>query len=142
MGGELVRLERWLLWLGRIVLAAIFAYAAVGKLADPQGFARALWNYRMFPDAVIPYMALGVPALELVVAAGILLPPLQRGASLIYLLLLVAFIISLGSAMARRLDVDCGCFGEGSSSVGPLLIVRNVALAAVAVWSYIRAGVK
>lgn len=132
------RWEPYILWLGRIVLAVLFLWAAWGKISDPQGFARALWNYRMIPDPVIPILAIGMPIFEALAAIAILLPPLQKGGSIVLLGLLGVFIVALGSALARGLDVDCGCFGEGSSTVSPLLIVRNVALGAVALWSFLR----
>jgi uncharacterized membrane protein YphA (DoxX/SURF4 family) len=132
------RWEPYILWLGRIVLAVLFLWAAWGKISDPQGFARALWNYRMIPDPVIPILAVGMPIFEALAAIAILLPPLQKGGSLVLLGLLGVFIVALGSALARGLDVDCGCFGEDSSTVSPLLIVRNVALGAVALWSFLR----
>lgn len=128
----------YILWLGRIVLAVIFLWAAWGKISDPQGFARAMWNYRMLPESVVPYLAIGMPLLEAVAAVAILLPPLSKGGSLAILGLLVVFIVGLTSAWARGLDVDCGCFGEGSSTVGPLLILRNLGLSAVAVWSFLK----
>jgi uncharacterized membrane protein YphA (DoxX/SURF4 family) len=124
--------------LGRLVLAGVFVWAAAGKITDPQGFARAIWNYRILPEAVVPVLAVGLPVLEIVAAAALLIPPLQKGGALILLGMLAVFIVALGSAMARGLDVDCGCFGEGSSTVGPMLIARNVALAAVAVWSFLK----
>jgi uncharacterized membrane protein YphA (DoxX/SURF4 family) len=132
------RWEPYILWLGRIVLAVLFLWAAWGKISDPQGFARALWNYRMIPEPVIPILAIGMPIFEALAAIAILLPPIQKGGSLVLLGLLGVFIVALGSALARGLDVDCGCFGEGSSTVSPLLIVRNVALGAVALWSFLR----
>jgi uncharacterized membrane protein YphA (DoxX/SURF4 family) len=130
---------RWylaLVWLGRIALAVIFIMAAVPKLADPQAFAHALYNYKMLPEVVIPFLALGMPMLEAVISIAILVPRLQKGASLIFLILLLVFIYAVGSAWARGLDVDCGCFGEGSSHVGPFLILRNLGLAILAVMSY------
>jgi uncharacterized membrane protein YphA (DoxX/SURF4 family) len=132
------RWESYILWLGRIVLAVLFLLAAWGKISDPQAFARALWNYRMIPDSVIPVLAIGMPIFEALAAIAILLPPLQKGGSLVLLGLLGVFIVALGSALARGLDVDCGCFGEGSSTVSPWLIVRNIALGAVALWSFLR----
>lgn len=134
-----MRIEAVLLWIGRIALAGVFLWAAAGKIADPQGFARAIWNYRLLPEPLVPLMAVGLPVLEALAALALLTPPLQRGGSLVLLVMLSVFTVALASALARGLDVDCGCFGEGSSAVSPLLIARNVALAAIAVWSFLRA---
>jgi putative oxidoreductase len=93
----------------------------------------------MLPESLVPLLAVGLPVLEALAALAILTPPLQKGGSLILVGMLAVFIVALSSALTRGLDVDCGCFGEGSSAVSPLLIVRNVALAAIAVWSFLRA---
>ncbi|MBU1700144.1 MAG: DoxX family membrane protein [Candidatus Eisenbacteria bacterium] len=131
-------MHRFFVWIGRLLLAGIFILAAVGKLADPQAFAKALYNYRMLPEPLIPFLAIGLPVLEAIASIALFIKPLQKGASLIFLGLLIVFIIAIASAWARGLDVDCGCFGEGSSHVGPLLILRNIGLSILAIWSYLR----
>jgi uncharacterized membrane protein YphA (DoxX/SURF4 family) len=130
---------RLLTWAARVVLAAVFLWAASGKLADPQAFARSLWNYHLVPESLLPLVAVLLPVVEALAAVALFVPPLQRGSSLLLLSLLVLFTAALVSAMARGLDIDCGCFGEGSSTVGPWLLVRNAALALLALWSYLRA---
>jgi uncharacterized membrane protein YphA (DoxX/SURF4 family) len=134
-----MRLETYGVWAARLLLSGLFLWAASGKIIDPQAFARALWNYRLLPEPLVPAVAAGLPLLEALAALALLAPPLQKGASLVLAGLLVVFSFGLASALLRGLDVDCGCFGEGSSHVSPLLLVRNVLLLSLAVWSYLRA---
>jgi len=132
-------METYIVWAGRLVLSVIFIWAAAGKIVDPQAFARALWNYRLLPEAFVPMVAVALPLFEALAALAILAPPFQKGASMALAGLLAVFTFGLASALIRGLDVDCGCFGEGSSHVSPILLVRNVGLMALAVWSYLRA---
>jgi hypothetical protein len=42
------------------------------------------------------------------------------------------FTVAVVSAVARGVNIDCGCFGAGSGPVSGLTIVRNLGLLAVA----------
>lgn len=58
--------NRYLLLGLRLVLGAVFVWAAWHKIADPGGFARDIYNYRMLPEETINLMAIIMPWLELV----------------------------------------------------------------------------
>ena len=58
-------------------------------------------------------------------------------------LLFVAFIIGIGSAWARGLEIDCGCFGGGGELAGasdkyPGEIARDVGLLLASLWLVVR----
>jgi uncharacterized membrane protein YphA (DoxX/SURF4 family) len=55
----------------RLALAVLFLVAGAMKLADMQAFARVIEEYRMLPQAVVPWVAFLLPLAE--VAAGVLL---------------------------------------------------------------------
>lgn len=128
------RLARAGLWLARLVLAAVFLAAAAPKLADPLGFAAALANYRIFPDALLNVIATVVPALELVGALAVLTGWRLRGGAVLLAALLLGFTGLLAASLARGLDLDCGCFGRAQQTapVSPLHLLRNVGLLALA----------
>lgn len=107
-------------WLCRIVVAAVFLLAAVPKLLDPLDFAKAIANYRvMLPfigqDYVFP-VAILLPALEFVAAVALLLNRTRRAGSLVCGVMLAIFIVLITQAVARGLNIDCGCFGIGAVS--------------------------
>ena len=125
------RSQRLLVLLARAVVAGVFVWAAVPKLLDPAGFASDVANYHLLPESWAGATATIVPALELVIAVALLTGWGARGAALAALGMLLVFTIAIGQAMARGIDIDCGCFGEESSAradVGSL--VRNVLLMA------------
>ncbi|MBL9099366.1 MAG: DoxX family membrane protein [Myxococcales bacterium] len=124
---------RPLAWLCRLALAGVFLAAAAPKLADPAGFAAALANYRVLPDAAHNLVATVVPALELVAALAVLTGWRLRGGALLLGALLLGFTGLLAASLARGLDLDCGCFGraEQKDPVSPLHLLRNVGLLAL-----------
>lgn len=125
-----------LLWSCRLLLAAVYLAAAWPKIADPAGFARSIFNYQLLPDALINPLALFLPWLELFAALALLaVTPLRRGALQLIAAMTVVFIGAIASAMARGIDIDCGCFsttGEGMRT-GWLHLVLDFALLALCV---------
>ncbi len=109
------KLFRILAFLCRFGLAAVLLLAALPKLQDPAAFAKAILNYRMAVPIIgtnyIYPMALFLPALELIVALALIAGIWRRGASLLVVGMMLFFIVAISSAMARGLNIDCGCFG-------------------------------
>jgi len=48
----------------RLVMAGIFLYASIDKIAHPAAFAKDIYNYQILPDALINLTALLLPWLE------------------------------------------------------------------------------
>jgi len=120
----------------RLVLGGVFIYAAVYKIAEPEDFARSIYNYRMLPEETINLMAIIMPWLELICGIFIIIGSFVRGSAVLIGLMLLVFIIAISSALARGLDISCGCFkvGEGGRLVGLTTLVEDILMvAAVAV---------
>lgn len=114
----------------RFVVAALFLTASKTSIEDPTAFATAIDNYRMMPDALIGPMAVGMPLLELLVGVALLTGVHARGAALVAASMLVVFAIAMVQAIARGIDIDCGCFGHVvETRVSWLTVTRNVVLA-------------
>ena len=97
----------------RLGLAALFLTAVATKLPDVRGFADELANYRLLPAALVPAAAVWVIGLELVAGVLLLLGRTGwRGAALVVTALLVVFVLGIGQALLRGIDLRCGCFGE------------------------------
>lgn len=127
--------RRLFAWAIRIGLAALFGYAGVMKLLDPEAFAREIANYQLVPS-LAPHLAAVLPTTECVAALALLLPsaPWRRAGALAVAGLLAVFLVGVVSVVVRGVNIDCGCFGSGSGSVTGLTILRNVALAAAALY--------
>jgi len=107
---------RWRVLAARLILAGIFIYASLVKIAHPAAFANDVYNYQILPDALINLTAIVLPWLELFLGlcllAGIWLP----GAVLAVNGLLIVFLATLVFNLGRGLDVNCGCFSTGSDA--------------------------
>ena len=123
----------------RLILAGIFIYASLDKIAHPAAFAKDVYNYQILPDALINLAALVLPWLEmflgLCLLAGIWLP----GAVLTINVLMVVFLAALVFNLARGIDINCGCFSTGSEapamSAGWYLL-RDVGFFAVGIFLF------
>lgn len=104
----------WVLlgWVGRLSVAGLFIYAAVMKIAAPPEFAKDIRAYELFPAAVTNIMAYTVPWIEVAAAGLLVLNIWRREARLLIVLMLVAFTLLKGYALATGSDLDCGCFGD------------------------------
>lgn len=98
----------WLYHFLRLGLACIFIYAGFIKLLDPRAFAHAIAQYDLIPENLLPLVAVGLPALELLAGAGLIFE--VRGSLTIIAILLLIFLVILGYAVWHNLDIDCGCF--------------------------------
>ncbi len=113
----------------RLLLAIVFAVAAVGKLLDLPGARGALAGFGLPERAVAP-VALLLPLAEL--GAAIALVPRQsaRWGAIAGLCLLLLFIAGIARAMSRGEAPDCHCFGQlASAPAGRRTLVRNAVLA-------------
>ena len=119
----------------RLVLGGVLVVAGALKVPDPAAAVRAVRAYRLVPEALVGPVAFGLPVLEIAVGLALLTGVFVRTAALACAVLLVLFLIGIGSAWARGLQIDCGCFGGGGATADPAYpaeIARDVALLAVA----------
>lgn len=117
-------------FLFRCLLGILFLYAGVVKVADPHGFAQALYNYHILPGWMINPVAIILPSVELVVGALLLVGIWTQGGALLASALLAIFAVALGISLIRGLDIVCGCFSTSSSaeSITWLYLVRDIIL--------------
>jgi len=118
----------------RLVLGALLLLAGTLKLRDPTAFATEIANYQLLP-AGAPVLAAILPAIELILGAGLIVLPRawRRSAAGAALALFVVFTAAVGSVYFRGINIDCGCFGTGGGPIGWLTLVRNLSLTAGAV---------
>jgi uncharacterized membrane protein YphA (DoxX/SURF4 family) len=125
----------------RLIVGGVFIYAGALKAIDPGHFAKDVDNYRMLPFAVSSAVALYLPWLEVLAGAALASGVWHRGASLVIGGMLVVFLIALGTAWARGLDISCGCFGHGPNKSNYLLsVLMDAALLAAVCIAAWRAG--
>ena len=129
----MTRPREWVVLLARLFIAGVFLWAALPKLWDPATFAADVQNYRLLPAGLSGHIALFVPAFELVIAIGLLVPRYQRGAALLATGLLAVFSAAMAQARLRGIDLSCGCFGAAfEAKVSWVTVARSAGLSAIA----------
>ena len=116
----------------RIVLGALFIWAAITKLPDMAGFAQDVANYRVVPAALVPFVASAVVGIELLGGIALVAGVMERAAAAVIACLLVAFIAFLSQALLRGIDLRCGCFG-GDEPASWWTVARDLLMLAAAV---------
>ena len=119
----------------RIIVGGFFVYTGLLKISDPAVFATDVSNYRLLPHPVINLFAITLPWVEVVAGTTLVLGRWSRASALTIAVLLVVFIIAVSQALARGLDIKCGCFGTVTASKAGLeTLALEVTLLAMAAW--------
>lgn len=115
----------------RLFVGVAFVWAGVLKIGDPAAFQEGLVNYRMLPAALIAPIAVTLPPIEVVAGLCLILGFLSRGSALVATGLLAVFTVAIVQAIARGINIECGCFGTGgpeAAGMGWPEIVRDLVM--------------
>lgn len=122
-----------LLIAGRLILGAIFAYAAYAKLREPWiNFVGSLNGFGILPEWALVPVAKTLPWCELALGVALISGIWQRWFALIASLLLGLFFSVMVRSYAMGLKIDCGCFGSGEP-LGPKTLARDFSMLTLAV---------
>lgn len=114
-----------------LLVAMVFAVAAVTKLSAWSELPGVIQNFRVLPRALALPAALVLPPLEMAAAVGILTPGTRAPAALTAALLFTVFGAALAINLHRgRRHIDCGCFRSAlKQPLSAAVVVRNLVLA-------------
>jgi uncharacterized membrane protein YphA (DoxX/SURF4 family) len=98
----------WLYWLVKLALGAVFIWSGSVKIVSPGEFADVISRYGLAPEALVPFLAIVLPVVELLAGAALVLE--VRGSLAVTAGLLGMFIFVLYFGILKGLDIDCGCF--------------------------------
>lgn len=109
-GGGLARVlaSVWVYRTVRLGLGGLFLYAGGSKLLAPHAFSGLISHYHLVPGDLLPVVAVGLPALEVVAGVGAILGRRWSYWALLGLMGLFLFVLWFG--ILQGLDIDCGCF--------------------------------
>jgi uncharacterized membrane protein YphA (DoxX/SURF4 family) len=117
----------------QLVVGVLLGGAALGKLGDIPAFARDIHNFRIVPVAGENLIAIVLPWIELTTALSLVLGVRARAGALVAACVVTVFTAAVALALARGLNVECGCFGVASAArVGGAKLAQNLAILAVA----------
>lgn len=116
----------------RVVLGALFVWAAVAKLPDMAAFAQDVANYRIVAPVLVPFVASSVVGIELLAGIALVTGWMARPAAIVIAALLAVFTVFLTQALLRGIDLRCGCFG-GDEPASWWTVARDLAMLAAAI---------
>lgn len=115
----------------RLLLGALYLWSGAAKVRDLHAFAEEVANYQLLPGGLVPWFAATLPGIELLVGALLVMGVWTRASALLASALLGVFVVALTQALARGINLRCGCFG-GSDVATWGTVLRDVVLLAPA----------
>ena len=127
----------------RIIVGTIFLIAAISKITDPAGFAKEISNYQILPDFIINLLALILPWVEFFTSILIILGIRLISSSIILITLIIIFNIAILIAMAKGLNINCGCHTKVMAElIGWRKVIENTILLLFSIYIYFGKGFK
>jgi uncharacterized membrane protein YphA (DoxX/SURF4 family) len=115
-----------------LLLAILFFVSGAWKLTDPFAWSQALAEFRVPAPFTLPgALALGIA--EMVGAVLILVPRFRRWGAFLIGLLLMIFLIYIGTNYSALIGKDCTCFPLVKRAVGPAFFFEDGAMLLMAV---------
>ena len=136
--------RRLIIWIGRLVIAAVFIYAGYGKLFRPDmtprppiPIARSLFalqidSYQMLPAWAVLFLAKWLPIVEIAIGLLLLIGVGLRIWAALVTLIIGGFFAVVLRAYLLHLDINCGCFAKPEPLTG-WTVLRDGALLLLAV---------
>jgi len=114
----------------RLIIAGVFLFAGFEKWHGARDFMDQIANYQFYPE-LSPFAALLLPPLEVTAALGLLFTGrrFRQASALVIIGMLLVFTIAMARAWSLGINIECGCFGKGTSpNIGPVSFMRNALL--------------
>jgi uncharacterized membrane protein YphA (DoxX/SURF4 family) len=121
-----------------VALGAYFVHASLDKIAHPAAFAKIVYQWQVLGPVGSNLVAVLLPWVEAIAGVLLIAGVWKRESAAVIAGLLVVFLVSAASVMARGIDVEnCGCTSVAAgheaeksffAGVGPFLILRNLAM--------------
>jgi putative oxidoreductase len=110
----------WLALAARLYLGIVFLAACYHKILHPDQFALDVATYQFLPLVLVNIFAITLPWVELGAGIQLVIGWRPRPAALLVALMMLAFMIALGWALHKGLDMSCGCFASSGANDDPI----------------------
>jgi uncharacterized membrane protein YphA (DoxX/SURF4 family) len=104
--------------IARLVVGIVWIVAGALKVGNMDASTRAVRNFQVLPEAIVPFVGHLLPLLEIVVGSLLIIGFAIPVTAAVSALMQLAFIIGIAQAWARGFQLDCGCFGGGGGTTG------------------------
>lgn len=118
-----------------ILIAFVFAPAAIHKAMDYRRHVGIVADYQVMPSKFVPLIAPLVIVLELGSTVFVLIPATRSMGLILATALLLTYLFAIGLNLMRgRSGIDCGCgWGSQDSPISGWLLIRNLLFIAATV---------
>jgi len=99
-----------------LLFGGVFVYAGLLKVADPMSFLDDVRSFDLLDDPWAAWVAMGLPWLEIFAGLAVMSGFLRSGGLMILNVTLIIFLIAIGIAWYRGIDIRCGCFGHADAA--------------------------
>jgi uncharacterized membrane protein YphA (DoxX/SURF4 family) len=140
-GSEPLTPMGWTLLAIRVLFAGVFIWTSVWHSTHSKEFLESIEAYQIISGPIVPWSGLFFIILEASIGVTLVFGYFVRQMAFAAAALLAVFTGVFVSAIARKLDIACGC-GLGNTKVGWLDVVRDVLLMAIALLIAWRTGKK
>lgn len=119
--------NKYFMLIARFIIGFVFIYAGAEKISNPESFAISITAYKLLPIWIINFLAITLPWIELISGLLLVFGISVKENSFIILFLLIVFNIVVTISLIRGLNIECGCFGNGTQ-IGLIKLVENFIL--------------
>ena len=117
----------------QVALGLLFLASALAKIGDTGALATQVHHFRLVPLWSENLLGMTLPWIELLCGLALVLGVRARAGAWVVLASLLVFTVAIGTAMARGLDFECGCFGTADGTrVGWMKLAENVGMIVLA----------
>ena len=133
------KLQPWIGLVCRLTLGGVLFVAGFLKVDKLEVSQMAVRSYELLPIPIANFLGQSLPFFEVVIGLLLILGAATRVVAALGGFTMFIFIIAIGQAWARGLNIDCGCFG-GGGTVAPgetrylQEILRDAGLVAMALF--------
>jgi uncharacterized membrane protein YphA (DoxX/SURF4 family) len=133
------KLQPWIGLVCRLTLGGVLFVAGFLKVDKLEVSQMAVRSYELLPIPIANFLGQTLPFFEVVIGLLLILGAATRAVAALGGFTMFIFIIAIGQAWARGLNIDCGCFG-GGGTVAPgetrylQEILRDAGLVAMALF--------
>jgi uncharacterized membrane protein YphA (DoxX/SURF4 family) len=119
----------------RLLIGGVFLVAGLVKLTNPAALRRDISSYKLLPTPVAQTIGVLLPPFEAILGIALIVGVVTALTAFTVAVLCMIFLIASASAMIRRLNINCGCFGMlYREPVGRQVIVRDSILLALSLY--------
>jgi putative oxidoreductase len=124
----------------RIIMGMLFIFSGIFKVIDLHAFGTVIMKYNIIPEITVPYAAILLPFLELIVGLFLVTGFRIKTASLISMALMILFSVVISVNVIKGESFDCGCFELSrfgiNEDISVRLIVRDMIFLIILIITY------